>query len=214
MPARLPVLRAVLRPGVTASGRAQSATWRGPVAAEATAVLLHISQLHIKNHPATIRGGRELNEQSKVLPCVFAGSGVSATPQRLWTGAQWTVAVPGPTGHRLMYGTRRKTTRRRSHRHLPSAPRWEPGAFPYFKASLKTNFRKRVNHVVLRDFEAGCGCNNCCITAAAGTETAHSHSSLDTDRTVAQGGRERGCNCEGHDNNELSLTQVDLRWRA
>ena len=34
----------------------------------------------IKNHPATIRGGRKLNGQSKVLPCVFTGSVVSDTP--------------------------------------------------------------------------------------------------------------------------------------
>ena len=43
-----------------------------------------------------IRGGRELNEQSEVLPCVFTGSDVSATPQRLWPGAQWTIAEQGP----------------------------------------------------------------------------------------------------------------------
>ena len=34
--------------------------------------------------------------RSKVLPCVFARSGVSATPRQLWPGAQWTVSVPGP----------------------------------------------------------------------------------------------------------------------
>ena len=50
----------------------------------------------IKNHPATIRGGRKLNGQSKVLPCVFTRSVVSDTPQRLWPGAQWTIAVQGP----------------------------------------------------------------------------------------------------------------------
>ena len=43
----------------------------------------HLATTHQKP-PATIRGGRELNEQSKVLPCVFTGSVVSDTPQRLW----------------------------------------------------------------------------------------------------------------------------------
>ena len=52
--------------------------------------------LTLKSHPATARGGRKLKGQSKVLPCVFTGSDVSATPQRLWPGAQWTIAVPGP----------------------------------------------------------------------------------------------------------------------
>ena len=38
----------------------------------------------------------KLKEQPIVLPCVFAGSRLSTTPQRLWPGAQWTVAVQGP----------------------------------------------------------------------------------------------------------------------
>ena len=73
----------------------QSATRRGPVATRATAVLLHTWQRHIKSHPAT-RGGGKLNGQSNVLPCVFAGSVISDTPQRLWLGARWTVAAQGP----------------------------------------------------------------------------------------------------------------------
>ena len=44
----------------------------------------------------TKRSGRILNGQSKVLPCVFTGSDVSATPQRLWPGARWTITVQGP----------------------------------------------------------------------------------------------------------------------
>ena len=34
-----------------------------------------------------------LKERSEVLLSVFAGSGVSATPHRLWPGAQWPVSV-------------------------------------------------------------------------------------------------------------------------
>ena len=38
------------------------------------------------------------------LPCVFAGSGVSATPQRLWPAAPWTRTVQGQgEGKHLMY---------------------------------------------------------------------------------------------------------------
>ena len=35
-----------------------------------------------------------------------------------------------------------KSTAKRPHRHLPSAPRWGPGAFSYFKASVKVYSRK------------------------------------------------------------------------
>ena len=48
--------------------------------------------LTLKSHPAIKRGGKKLKGQSKVLPCIFAGSSVSAAPQRLWPGAQWTIA--------------------------------------------------------------------------------------------------------------------------
>ena len=75
---------------------------RRPVATRATAALLHTWQRHIKSHPAT-RGGGKLNGQSNVLPCVFAGSVVSDTPQRLWLGARWTVTAQGRRGKCLMY---------------------------------------------------------------------------------------------------------------
>ena len=52
-----------------------------------------------------VAGGKK-KRQSKVLPCVFAGSDVSATPQRLWPGAQWTAAAQGPWGQHQMYGVR------------------------------------------------------------------------------------------------------------
>ena len=55
-------------------------------------------RLTLESHPAVKRGGRKLNGQSRVLPCVFTGSVVSDTPQRLWPGAQWTVAVQGTKG--------------------------------------------------------------------------------------------------------------------
>ena len=88
-----------------------------------------------KNHPATLRGGRKLNGQSKVLPCVFTGSVVSGTPQRLWPGAQWTVAVQGKRGTNVKLtvsdvqrkGTNRTTKEGKAsgrsdrHCHLPSA---------------------------------------------------------------------------------------------
>ena len=45
----------------------------------------------------------KLNGQSNVRPCVFAGSVVSDTLQRLWPGAHWTVAAQGPKGRCLMY---------------------------------------------------------------------------------------------------------------
>ena len=122
VPARLPVLPAVLRLG---HGFGYFLLSREPLAnlqrhlARTRGRRSHRSPV-AQSHPATISGGGRLKGQSKVLPCVIAGSGVSATLQRLWPGAQWTVAVPGPRGHRLMYGATRKTTRRRSHCHLSS----------------------------------------------------------------------------------------------
>ena len=92
---------------------------------------------HLKSHPAT-RGGGKLSGQSNVLPYVFAGSVVSDTLQRLWPGAHWTVAAQGPR-ESVCCRPPEKATMRRQHRHLPSAPRWELGAFSNFKASMKAN---------------------------------------------------------------------------
>ena len=69
----------------------------------------------LKSHSATKRSGREKKGQSEVLPCVFTGSDVSAFPQRLWPGAQWTIAVQGPKmGKHLVYGVRQAQTAPRS----------------------------------------------------------------------------------------------------
>ena len=97
----------------------------------------------IKNHPATIRGGRELNEQSKVLPCVFTGSVVSDTPQRLWPGTQWTVAVQGTKGQHLVYSVEAQTAPRRKVRQanettaiaISFRPPGKPGALAKFRVS-------------------------------------------------------------------------------
>ena len=73
-----------------------------PVAAIATAALLHTWERHVKSHAETRFGGK-LKRQSQVLFCVDARSDVSVTPQRLWPGSQWTVAVHGAKGKCLMY---------------------------------------------------------------------------------------------------------------
>ena len=80
--------------------------------------------------------------QPIVLPCVLTGSDVSKTPQRLWQGGPSTENAQGPKEQYLLYGVSKITTRRRSHRHLPSAPRWELGAFSHFKAAVNMYFRK------------------------------------------------------------------------
>ena len=66
--------------------------------------LENLDRQTLKSHRATERGGRRLKGQPKVLPCVFTGSDVSATPQRLWPGAEWTVTAQGAKGKCLMYG--------------------------------------------------------------------------------------------------------------
>ena len=69
----------------------------------------------LKSHPATKRGGSKVKGQSKVLPCVFTGSDVSTSPQRLWPGAQWTITVQGPKkGKCLVYGVQQAQTAPRS----------------------------------------------------------------------------------------------------
>ena len=78
-------------------------------------------RLTLESHPATKRGGRKLNGQSKVLPCVFTGSVVSDTPQRLWPGAQWTVAVQGTKGQHLVYTVEAQTAPRRKARRADEA---------------------------------------------------------------------------------------------
>ena len=54
--------------------------------------------LGLKRHPTHGVGlkVKKKKPRSKVLPCVFTGSDVSASPQRLWPGAHWTIAVQGP----------------------------------------------------------------------------------------------------------------------
>ena len=100
-------------------------------------------RLTLESHPATKRGGRKLNGQSIVLPCVFTSSVVSDTPQRLWPGAQWTVAVQGTKGQHLVYGVEAQTAPRRKARRADEAtaiaisPRHPkgPGALAIFKVS-------------------------------------------------------------------------------
>ena len=50
----------------------------------------------IKNPPCNNTWWTEIKRTAQSPPCVFAGSVVSDTPQRLWLGAQWTIAVQGP----------------------------------------------------------------------------------------------------------------------
>ena len=61
---------------------------------------LALKGLTLESHPTTKRCGRKFfflkKKQPNVLPCVFAGSGVSTAP-RLWPGAQWIVAAQGPS---------------------------------------------------------------------------------------------------------------------
>ena len=100
-------------------------------------------RLALKSHPATTRGGRKLNGQSKVLPCVFTGSVVSDTPERLWPGAQWTVAVQGTKGQHLVYSVEAQAAPRRKARRAAEAtaiaisprPPERPGALAKFRKS-------------------------------------------------------------------------------
>ena len=100
-------------------------------------------RLTLESHPATKRGGRKLNRQSRVLPCVFTGSVVSDTPQRLWPGAQWTVAVQGTKGQHLVYSIEAQTAPRRKARRADEAtaiaisprPPKGPGALASFRVS-------------------------------------------------------------------------------
>ena len=89
-------------------------------------------RLTLESHPATKRGGRKLNGQSKVLPCVFTGSVVSDTPQRLWPGAQMDCRCTGnkgtASGVQQQRGANRATKEGKAsgrsdrHCHLPSTP--------------------------------------------------------------------------------------------
>ena len=110
-----------------------SATRRGPVATRATAVLLHTWQRHIKSHPAT-RGGGKLNGQSNVLPCVFAGSVVSDTSQRLWPGAHWTVAALLPRDSIWYTAWNRRQT-------PPSAPYSHEGHIPSILEGIRDSYK-------------------------------------------------------------------------
>ena len=49
------------------------------------------------------------------------GSVVSDTPQRLWPGAQWTVAVQGTKGQHLVYSIEAQTAPRRKARRADEA---------------------------------------------------------------------------------------------
>ena len=99
------------------------------------------TQKYKKKTHCNTRGGRNLNGQPKVLPCVFAGSGVSATPQRLWPGAQWTIAVQGPKGERLLYCVRK---RQRGGEVIAISPRppERPGAFAKDHKRMRAYSRK------------------------------------------------------------------------
>ena len=66
---------------------------------------------HTENHPATVRGGRKLNVQSAVMPCL------STTPSRLWPAAPLTVTVQrvGSKKERKASDVRRAASCRHSH---------------------------------------------------------------------------------------------------
>ena len=77
-----------------------------------------------KNHPATIRGGRKLNGQSKLLPCVFTGSVVSDTPQGT-RDSIWCTEGKAQTAPRRKA---RRADEAECHCHLPSASGENRGA--------------------------------------------------------------------------------------
>ena len=103
------------------------------MATRATAVLLHTWQRHIKSHPAT-RGDGKLNGQSNVLPCVFAGSVVSDTPQRLGPGAHRTVAAQGPRDSIWYTAWNRRQT-------PPSAPYSHEGHLPSIPEGIRDSYK-------------------------------------------------------------------------
>ena len=72
-----------------------------------------------------------------VLPCVFAGSGVSATPQRLWPAAPRTANCTGTCQKDVQPGKRGAHQRSARHGHPPRSLEG-PGAFEKFKASVAT----------------------------------------------------------------------------
>ena len=68
-----------------------------------------------------------LKAAALVLPCVFAGSGVSATPQRLWPAAPGTANCTGTCRKDVQPGQRGAHQRSARHGHLPRSPEG-PGA--------------------------------------------------------------------------------------
>ena len=67
--------------------------------------------------------------RSMFLPCVFAGSGVSATPRRLWPAAPWTGTVQGQKkGKHLMCGVKKEQQARHA---IAISPRPQRGRGPF-----------------------------------------------------------------------------------
>ena len=125
--------------------------------------LLHFSQRHFE---ATLQQYLvvKVKRQSKILTCVFTGSDVSATPQRLWPGAQWTIAVQGPKkGKRLVYGyNRRRPHHEEDRRAISPRPPERPGAIANFKKSVAGYTMKSVLPIPLAATSRECnqGCRN------------------------------------------------------
>ena len=112
----------------------------------------------------------------------------------------------------------KRTTRRRRHRHLPSAPRWELGAFPYFKASVKTNFKKTSEPTQENPYK---------LTRRL-SETKNANLQGDSRRTripqehpqqqrlsnCTTGPVHNSCVSKRMSNNEPAHIQVDSRWQV
>ena len=75
-------------PAFPQRGGVKAHTWRGPVAdwGHRSSCCTLARNDTVKSHPET-RGSGKLKRQFKVLPCVFAGSDVSVTPQRIVAGS-------------------------------------------------------------------------------------------------------------------------------
>ena len=77
----------------------------------------------VKNHPATVRVGRKLKRQSKVLPCVFAGRWRLHHSPAVVAGCSMDCRCTGSKVTMPVVLSKKGATRRRSHRHLPSTSR-------------------------------------------------------------------------------------------
>ena len=82
-----------------------------------------------------------LKLRSMFLPCVFARSGVSATPQRLWPAARWTGNCTGTEEGKTSGVACSQATPLPS----PLDPKGVRVALSYDKGSMNTYFRKPSN---------------------------------------------------------------------